>query len=105
MLNPPTWRFAGGFPKLTLGTLPAIAHLSEKPNMKTTIQMTKQAAFDRIIDTGFDAILTPTGVDVFGMGWFAHYNDKGQDVNRFRGQVPSQLEELAVWDDETARAI
>ena len=64
---------------------------------------TKQSALKKLIDAGYDAELTANGIEVRGENWRVHYADRGQDFNEYHGDVPSEVEELAVWDDATTR--
>jgi hypothetical protein len=64
---------------------------------------TKQSALKKLIDAGYAAALTATGLEVRGENWSVHYADRGQDFNEYHGDVPSEVEELAVWNDPTTR--
>lgn len=64
---------------------------------------TKENALKNLTAAGFNAEITRTGLDVRGEGWSVHYDDRGQDYNEYNGSIPSQVEELAVWDDATTR--
>jgi len=64
---------------------------------------TKQSALKNLIDAGYAAALTATGLEVRGENWSVHYADRGQDFNEYHGDVPGKVEELAVWNDPTTR--
>lgn len=65
--------------------------------------MTKEQSLKKLTDAGYSAEITKTGLDVCGEGWSVHYDDRGQDYNEYHGSIPSQVDELAVWDDATTR--
>jgi hypothetical protein len=64
---------------------------------------TKTLAFVNLIEAGYSAVLTKSGLDVRGEGWSVHYDDRGQDQNEYIGDVPPKVDEMAVWDDATTR--
>lgn len=64
---------------------------------------TKQAAAKKLIAAGYNCSVTDTGLYVWGDGWSATYGDRGQDHNGYIGNVPEEVELLAVWDNETTR--
>lgn len=70
--------------------------------MKIT-DITKQNALEKLLAAGFAAVITRDGLDVVGQGWSVHYDDRGQGWNTYEGTVPTLVEELAVWDDNTTR--
>ena len=63
------------------------------------MKINKQTALKNLLSAGYAAALTGTGLEVRGSNWSVHYADHGQDFNEYRGEVPSEVEELAVWDD------
>lgn len=66
-------------------------------------KLTKESAMKSLIAAGFAAEMTDTGIDVRGDGWNVHYDDRGQGWNIYNGTIPTKVEELAAWDDETSR--
>lgn len=69
--------------------------------MKT--QLTKEAAITRLENAGYNAEAVTGGVVVKGEGWEAFFADGGQDGNTYTGNVPSEVDDLAVWDDAATR--
>jgi len=65
---------------------------------------TKETALQNLLNAGYAAEITATGLDVRGDNWSVHYSDLGQDHNEYSGEVPSEVEALAVWDDASTRA-
>lgn len=66
-------------------------------------EMTKEAAIARLIEAGYNAETRPGGVVVTGEGWEAFFADSGQDGNTYTGKVPSEVDDLGVWDDAETR--
>lgn len=64
---------------------------------------TKKTALQNLISAGHNAEITSTGLNVRGDNWSAHYSDLGQDHNAYSGQTPNEVEQLAVWDEESTR--
>jgi hypothetical protein len=73
-----------------------------------TIELTKAAAFNRLLAAGYNATRSATGITVSGTHdgahWSAFYADAGQDANTYNGPVPSEVDALCVWDDASTRA-
>jgi hypothetical protein len=69
--------------------------------MKT--ELTKEAAIARLSAAGYNAETRIGGLYVKNEGWEAFFADSGQDGNTYSGKVPSEVDDLAVWDDETTR--
>jgi hypothetical protein len=69
--------------------------------MKT--ELTKEAAIARLDGAGYNAETRIGGLYVKNEGWEAFFADSGQDGNTYSGKVPSEVDDLAVWDDETTR--
>lgn len=66
---------------------------------------TKETALQNLLSAGYAAEITTTGLNVRGDNWSVHYSDLGQDHNKYSGNVPSEVEALAVWDDASTREI
>jgi len=64
---------------------------------------TKNSALTALLAAGFNAELNAAGLRVWGDNWEAQFTDLGQDHDTFTGQVPEQVHELAVWDDDATR--
>ena len=64
---------------------------------------TKEQALKALNDAGYTSAITTTGLDVCGDGWRVHFDDRGQNYNKYAGTVPAMVERLAVWDDATTR--
>jgi len=64
---------------------------------------TKTSALTALISAGFNAELNAAGLRVWGDNWEAQFTDLGQDHDTFTGDVPSQVQNLAVWDDASTR--
>lgn len=64
---------------------------------------TKETALQNLLSAGYTAEITTTGLNVRGDNWSVHYSDRGQDHNEYFGNVPSEVETLAVWDDASTR--
>ena len=76
-----------------------------KTNIIKTIEggNSREAAIIRLQNAGYSAEAAYGGVAVKGEGWEAFFADSGQDSNTYTGRVPSQVDDLAVWDDATTR--
>jgi biotin operon repressor len=75
----------------------------EVTNELENTETTKEAAISRLEKAGYNAETVPGGVVVKGEDWEAFFADSGQDGNTYSGNVPSEVEALAVWDDTTTR--
>lgn len=64
---------------------------------------TKKTALQNLLTAGYAAEITSTGLNVRGQNWSVHYSDLGQDHNEYSGQIPDEVEALAVWDDASTR--
>lgn len=62
----------------------------------------KRAACDRLTKAGYNAEITRDGLLVTGDGWEAFFSNAGQDYNTYSGKVPSEVDTLAVWDDDAS---
>jgi hypothetical protein len=64
---------------------------------------TKAAAISCLEKAGYNAETVPGGIVVKAADWEAFFADSGQDGNTYSGNVPPEVETLAVWDDPTTR--
>lgn len=60
-----------------------------------------KGAFERLEAAGYDATISHNdeGLFVSGDDWEAFFSAHGQDHDTFSGDVPSEVHDLATWDE------
>lgn len=71
--------------------------------MKQCTILTKQVAYNKLTKAGYSATIERDGLSVTGNAWAVFYSDRGQDYNSYTGNVPPEVDDLAVWDEPEAR--